>query len=717
MSGEAVRAAIDRPPVTGIVQPGRNCWRVDRADRFSSIQDAADYFRLVRQALLAARETVFLLGWDLMANVDLDPGAAPDGAPTELHRLLGYVARRQPRLRCYLLTWDYGSLYTLERDPFTRWRLGWRTPRRVRFGFDDRHPVGASHHQKVIVVDDQLAFCGGIDLTAHRWDTSAHRVEEPHRVTPLGKPYGPYHEVQAMLSGAAAASLGVLARDRWRALGAERLPPVGKPTRDLWPATVTADLTEVDVAISRTMPGSEAHPAVRECESLFLDSIAAARHAIYIESQYFTNHALGRALEARLREPAGPEVIIVAPKKCEGWLEQKTMGVFRAAVFRGLIAADTHRRLRLVYPAASRAQDVPTFVHSKVMIVDDVFVRIGSANCSHRSMGMDTECDVAVEADGSAAVREGIRRIRDRMLAEHLDMEPGDLTREIERAGSLRAVVDAHAQGEHTLVPIETPAEIEDGTPDLVKAAADPDEPLGAGAVDYLIPAVDASRGRAPLRIWVLPLVGVLAAAAVVWTSPGIDVVLAMPTPAWLGIAGFLAAGVVLVPLELLAIAAGVMCGATRGAGVALAGSFLAAVAGYWIGRAMGPARLGAWLSRQSYRSIRQLGSRSVAGVVALHLAAVASAGAIHLLSGAGRVPFLTYLGGAAIGLVPGVIALSGLGGLLRRTLLDPTIANASITIGTAAALLLLAAALRTVLLLRQFAPSVSGHRDQAEFG
>jgi len=423
------------------------------------------------------------------------------------------------------------------------------------------------------------------------------------------------------------------------------------------------------------------------------------------------------ALGARLREPDGPEVIIVAPKECEGWLEKNTMGAFRDAAFRTLLAADTHRRLRFVYPAASRAKDVPVFVHSKVMIVDDVFVRIGSANCSHRSMGMDSECDVAVEAGGSAAVREGIRRIRDRMLAEHLDMRPGALGPEIERAGTLRALIDARAHGDRTLIAIETPPDTAEGAPDLLKAAADPNEPFSAGAVDYLIPAVDGGHGRVPIRIWLLPLVCVLAAAAVAWASPGRGVVPAAPIPAWLGVAGFIAAGLVLVPLEVLAIAAGAMSGTVRGAGVALAGSFVAAAAGYWVGRAMGPARLESWLSRRSYRSIRQLGSRRMAGVTALHLAAVASAGAIHLLSGAGRVPFLTYLGGAAIGLVPVVIALSTLGGLLRRTLLAPSIANASVTIGAALLLLLLAAALRAVLLIRQFAPSVSGHRDRAEFG
>ena len=181
-------------------------------------------------------------------------------------------------------------------------------PRHVRFGFDDRHPVGGSHHQKIVVVDDQLAFCGGIDLTGHRWDTAAHRVEEPARTTPLARPYGPYHEIQAMVTGPVAASLGVLARDRWRALGEERMPPLRAPPTTSGPPTSTPDLADVDVAIARTMPRSETEPAVRECEALFLDSIAAAKRTIYIESQYFTNDVLGAALAARLREPDGPEV-------------------------------------------------------------------------------------------------------------------------------------------------------------------------------------------------------------------------------------------------------------------------------------------------------------------------------------------------------------------------------------------------------------------------
>jgi uncharacterized membrane protein YdjX (TVP38/TMEM64 family) len=591
-------------------------------------------------------------------------------------------------------------------------------PRTVRFGFDDHHPVGGCHHQKIVVVDDQLAFCGGIDLTGHRWDTSAHRPEEPARKNTIGVPYGPYHEVQAMAMGPVAAGLGELARDRWRALGVDRMPSVDRSAEDLWPSDVTPDLTDVDVAIVRTMPASESRPAIRECEALFLDSIAQAKKTIYIENQYFTNEHLAGALAARLREPDGPEVLLISPKECQGWLEKTTMGVFRDVAFQLLVAADEHKRLRLVYPAASRSRNVPTFVHSKVMIVDDALARIGSANFSHRSMGMDTECDLAVDAGGDRDVGAGIRRIRDRLLAEHLGLPVDAVARGIERGGSIGALIDARENAERTLVRIEMSQEAVPA-PALLRAAADPDEPMAFGSsVESLIPAVDATSVRSPLRLWVLPGVVLVAAAAVVWRSSyTLDSIPGAPFSLWIGTGAFVLAGVLLVPLELLAIAAGLCFGALRGGFVALAGSFAAAVIGYVAGRAIGAQGLTRWISRRSYRSVAQLGAQGVAGVVLLRFASVATAGAVHLMCGAGGVPFRTYMAGTAIGLAPAVVALCGLGALLRHTLLNPSVTSGLATIAATVILLLLASGLRTVLLIRQFAPAVSSHRERAEFG
>jgi phospholipase D1/2 len=726
-AARAYSAGGPRSPAKAIVQPGKNCWRVERADRFHCIQDGADYFRLVRQALLAARDTVFILGWDILADVDLLPASGETDVPTRLGDLLAFVARRRPRLRCYILIWDYAALYTLERDPFSRWKLGWRMPRRVTFGFDDRIPFGGSHHQKIVVIDDRLAFCGGIDLTGHRWDTSAHRVEEPAR-TSAGRRYGPYHEVQAMATGAVATSLGVLARDRWRALGGTRMPPVRPSVDDLWPSDVTADLTNVDVAIARTLPDSEPRPSVRECERLFLDSIAAARQSIYVESQYFTNEMLAAALASRLREPDGPEIVIVSPRECHGWLEQNTMGAFRDSAFRLMTDADTHHRLRLVYPAASRAHGVPTFVHSKVMIVDDELVRIGSANLSHRSMGVDTECDLAAVAAGAPRVRDGIRHIRDRLLGEHLGLPVDAVARELERTGSLRALINERQHADHTLLPIELP-EAATPLPGALRAAADPEEPiLSASPISGVIPAADTPTRHGPFRFRIaiaVALTAVLVAGSTAFIERpefhalqnALSSTPRSSFPFWIAFVIFLLGNFVLVPLELMAIAAGVLFGTIRGGLVALAGSAIAASVGYIAGRAIGQAGLRRWMSRRAYRSARQLGAQGTAGVLVLRLASVASAGSVHLLCGAGRIPFSIYLAGTLIGLAPAMFALGGLGALLRQTLLEPSLSNVLITLAAAALVIVVAALVRALLLLRRYGPSVASHRARAEFG
>jgi uncharacterized membrane protein YdjX (TVP38/TMEM64 family) len=185
----------------------------------------------------------------------------------------------------------------------------------------------------------------------------------------------------------------------------------------------------------------------------------------------------------------------------------------------------------------------------------------------------------------------------------------------------------------------------------------------------------------------------------------------------WIGIAAFPLTNLFMIPLELLAFAAGVLFGANRGGLVSLLGSLGAAALGYAAGRAVGPSGITRWISGRAYRSARQLGARGVMGVLVLRLASVASAGSIHLLCGAGQVPFGVYMTGMAIGLVPAVAALSGLGALVRHAVLYPSLSNGLVAIGAAVLLIALAAGLRTFLLIRQFAPSVSNQRRRAEFG
>jgi uncharacterized membrane protein YdjX (TVP38/TMEM64 family) len=405
------------------------------------------------------------------------------------------------------------------------------------------------------------------------------------------------------------------------------------------------------------------------------------------------------------------------------------MGAFRDAVFRLLLDADVHERLRLVYPVASRARNVPTFVHSKVMIVDDELVRIGSANFSRRSMGVDTECDLAVEAGGDAMVRAGIRQIRDRLLAEHLDISVEAVTDGVDRAGSLCALIDTREGGEHTLARIALPAEPTAPPSETLRAAADPDEPIGfSPAVAGLLPPADATNGLRPSRIPIVPAIVLIAAIASTSSAlifrpefqaiqDGLAAIPRLPSILAIGMLVFVLANLVMIPVELTAVAAGVLLGPLDGGVAALIGSIAAAAIVYVVGRAIGASGLSRWISRRSYRSARQLGARGVIGVLVLRLASVASAGSIHLLCGAGHVPFATYMIGTVIGMVPSIAALTGLGALLRYTLLNPSISTGMMTIGAVLLLAALAAALRTFLLIRQFAPTVSQQRVRAEFG
>ena len=69
---------------------------------------------------------------------------------------------------------------SLRRVPL--YRLPWRSHRRLRLVLDADHPPAGSHHQKVVVIDDKVAFCGGIDITTSRWDTREHPADPAKRL-------------------------------------------------------------------------------------------------------------------------------------------------------------------------------------------------------------------------------------------------------------------------------------------------------------------------------------------------------------------------------------------------------------------------------------------------------------------------------------------------------------------------------------------------------
>jgi len=650
---------------------GLTCWRRECARRVAFLVDGEAYFEAVAAAIARAQSQILMLGWDFHSRVRLRRTGRPDGLPEELAARLNAAVERNKRLQVHILGWDFAMIYALEREALPLYHLGIRTRRRVHFHLDDRHPAGASHHQKIVVIDDALAFVGGLDLTSCRWDTREHRAEDSRRSDPGFPDYAPFHDVQLAVDAGVARSLGELARDRWRRATRERLAAPAA-AGDPWPATLEPDLRDVGVGIARTRPSYQGSEEVREIEALYVRAIRAARHSIYIENQYMTAARVLEVLSERLREPDGPEVVIVAPRVCSGWLEESTMGVLRAGWLGRLRDADRCERLRVFYPVVPGLDDQRITVHAKVMVVDDRLLRVGSANLSNRSMGLDTECDLAIEAGGDEQTAAACERFRNELLGEHLGASAEEVGKAIVAAGSLVAGVEALRGGPRTLEPVT--AEIPDWAEQIVPETAifDPERPIDMeGMLASFLPE-EVAEERRPL-LWRLGL-SLLALACLAfiwrwtplsaWVSPEGMASLASwlqhdPAGPFAAAAAIAIGTCVMLPVTVLIVAAGLVFGWLVGFATALAGALAGTAGGYAIGRLLWRDAIRRLGGRRLNRLSRAMAKRGVTSVALVRLVPVAPFTVVNLVAGASHIRLRDCLLGTLLGMAPGVLALT----------------------------------------------------------
>ena len=146
--------------------PGaKSVWRYGRATKAHVIVDGAEYFRWMREAMLNAQHRIMLIGWDFDTRIKFEPEEQTHPGPNSLGQFLSWLPEQRPDLRIYVLKWDLGVIQALGRGMTPVFILDWMTNKRLRFKLDGAHPAGAAHHQKIVVIDDALAFCGGIDMT------------------------------------------------------------------------------------------------------------------------------------------------------------------------------------------------------------------------------------------------------------------------------------------------------------------------------------------------------------------------------------------------------------------------------------------------------------------------------------------------------------------------------------------------------------------------
>jgi phosphatidylserine/phosphatidylglycerophosphate/cardiolipin synthase-like enzyme len=432
-------------------------WRRQRASRAALVVDAADYFAVARQAMLKANRRIMLVGWDFDGRIELtaDSNERLPDEPRTLGDFILWLVERTPTLEVFLLRWNIGALRTLFRGSTLLTVARWMAHPRIHTRLDAAYPPGASHHHKIVTIDDTLAFCGGIDMTSNRWDTVEHRDDDPRRRGPTGAPYGAWHDTIMAVDDAVAASLAELARERWTQAGGHALAPV-QVASDCWPDGLPVQFRDVSVAISRSRP-SNGVPPIYEVEAAFLSAIEQAERTIYAESQYFASRRIAEAMADRLAEPDGPEIVLVNPKSAHGWLEPIAMDTARARLVEFVHRADHEGRFRLYHPVTAGGQ--PIYVHAKVLIVDDRILHAGSANMNNRSLRLDTECDLTIDVrqPGNAAAGPMIATLRDTLLGEHLGVTPEAVRLAAEREGSLIGAIELLRSAGRSLRPLEMP--------------------------------------------------------------------------------------------------------------------------------------------------------------------------------------------------------------------------------------------------------------------
>lgn len=697
----------------GILVPGQNCWKVAEAQRFAVALDADAQRNALRQSLLGARRTIFIVGWHVDSQTLLaeDQG---DVWPRRLGDLLLALLQQRSTLRVYVLAWDFCMLYSGEREWPPVYRQAWPHHRRLVHRLDARHPAGGAHHQNFVVVDDAVAFVGGLDLARETRSGGANASVEPANIgTRLG--------AQAVFDGPAAALMGELARMRWEHSAGRRVAsrrrrgshPVGASAETpAWPPSLTPDMYDVRVGISRTQPAYAGRPATGEIRQLFVDAIHASRHTLYFENGYFTAQALAQALSARIRRQDAPETVLVTQPGAAGWLDEVAMAGMRAEIHADIQQQDmarsgaarpgaTRRYHAYCPPAPESRADQAAAVRSKLFIVDDTMLCLGSANLSNRSMMLDTECQVTVEAT-HAAHCEAIARIRARVLAARLGASEQVVGAAIAQEGVAATISRVDPAGV-ALAPFSPKPE------DLPAAAGkglwvDRERPVSP---DRLIAQFMPETGKRPLAQRLLAgaiVVAFILLAGGLWRwTPLSDylnlsvlmkmgyLLKSLPYASLAVIGCYILGGLLAMPVTVLIAASGMVFGAWQGGIYALVGTMLSALVTYALGRMLGRETVRSLAGPRINALSERIAARGVLAMVVLRVLPVAPFTVVNVMAGASRIRLRDYLLGTFLGMAPGIVLTVAFANQLARMLQNPDLE--SVLIVTGAGLLMMGVA------------------------
>src|SRR5690606_8857240 len=156
--------------ITPILKLGETCSSLARIDEARVLVDAAPYYASFFEAARNAKHSICMTGWQFDTRARIVPNEQAGDLDAQFLPFLNELCERNPNLNVYITAWNYSVFYAIEREWFQNLRFGFEANDRIHFRFLDHPNPGGAHHEKIVVVDDQIAFAGGIDVCDERWD-------------------------------------------------------------------------------------------------------------------------------------------------------------------------------------------------------------------------------------------------------------------------------------------------------------------------------------------------------------------------------------------------------------------------------------------------------------------------------------------------------------------------------------------------------------------
>ncbi|PZP53832.1 MAG: phospholipase [Micavibrio aeruginosavorus] len=590
--------------------------------------------------------------------------------------------------------------FAKEREPLAGLRWGSLKSNNLHYCIDGVLPLGSCHHQKIAVIDDEVGYCGGMDIALARWDFREHHPVNKERKDPKGlldphhvEPFAPYHDLMMVTAGNSARALAELFRDRWNLACDDKIFPLssekaqGLPTA--WPDSDPPDFENVDIAIARTLPPVKRQPRREEIFPAYLAEISKAEKFIYIENQFLVQIDIARALNKRLREKPELRVLAISCDLPKGIMERKSMWAPRLK-FREIIeSGGVADRVALVHPVSrENGKEDPVRIHSKLMIIDDKFLHLGSANINNRSMGFDTECDQILIGQDQKS-RKKISDVRTDLIREHSGREALEIGRLVDSFAPINDFLEEVPTSRQHFKRINDEAFRKESFVQFAKMIADPRRPLISA--DITIPLSRKHFGKHFSKPWVwlfLALLTLAAVSGIAFANNGPDWLSLKNITGWLSaldnsaytipiILGlFVISSLIMFPITILIAATSAALGPLAGFLLSITGTLLSACIGYGIGRKLGFSKIIDVFGKKTETLRNQLNKRGTSSVAVIRMLPILPFGLMNMLFGINAIPFRSYLAGTFLGILPGTITLAFLGSSLFKVISSPSPQN-----------------------------------------